>query len=222
MGEFTTLMARDGHEFQAWLSAPAGRPRGAVIVAQEIFGVNRHIRAVTDDYAARGYVAIAPAMFDRIRRGIELDYTPAGMQEGIGYMLQSKREHAVADLSAAFATVRHAGKVGAVGYCWGGYLAWLAACELPVSCAVSYYGGPITQNLGTGTPGKPMMFHYGERDGHIPLADVDKVRAAHPNGIFHLYPAGHGFNCNERADYDQPSAELALQRTLDFFTEHLG
>jgi carboxymethylenebutenolidase len=222
MGEFTTLMARDGHEFQAWLSAPAGRPRGAVIVAQEIFGVNRHIRAVTDDYAARGYVAIAPAMFDRIRRGIELDYTPAGMQEGIGYMLQSKREHAVADLSAALATVRHAGKVGAVGYCWGGYLAWLTACELPVSCAVSYYGGPITQNLGTGTPGKPMMFHYGERDGHIPLTDVDKVRAAHPNGIFHLYPAGHGFNCNERADYDQPSAELALQRTLDFFTEHLG
>jgi carboxymethylenebutenolidase len=222
MGEFTTLMARDGHEFQAWLSAPAGRPRGAVIVAQEIFGVNRHIRAVTDDYAARGYVAIAPAMFDRIRRGIELDYTPGGMQEGIGYMLQSKREHAVADLAAAFATVRHAGRVGAVGYCWGGYLAWLAACELPVACAVSYYGGPITQNLGTGTPTKPMLFHYGEQDGHIPLADVDKVRAAHPNGIFHLYPAGHGFNCSERADYHKPSADLALQRTLDFFAEHLG
>ncbi len=216
-------MRRDA-VFSAPFATAHGVRHGRIhdIVAQEIFGVNRHIRAVTDDYAARGYVAIAPAMFDRIRRGIELDYTPAGMQEGIGYMLQSKREHAVADLSAAFATVRHAGKVGAVGYCWGGYLAWLAACELPVSCAVSYYGGPITQNLGTGTPGKPMMFHYGERDGHIPLADVDKVRAAHPNGIFHLYPAGHGFNCNERADYDQPSAELALQRTLDFFTEHLG
>lgn len=222
MGEFTTLMARDGHEFQAWLSAPAGRPRGAVIVAQEIFGVNRHIRAVTDDYAARGYVAIAPAMFDRVRRGIELDYTPAGMQEGIGYMLQSKREHAVADLAAAFATVRHAGRVGAVGYCWGGYLAWLAACELPVACAVSYYGGPITQNLGTGTPTKPMLFHYGEQDGHIPLADVDKVRAAHPNGIFHLYPAGHGFNCSERADFDPASARLALERTLEFFHQHVG
>jgi carboxymethylenebutenolidase len=193
-----------------------------VIVAQEIFGVNRHIRAVTDDYAARGYVAIAPAMFDRVRRGIELDYTPADMQEGIGYMLQSKREHEVADLAAALAIVRHAGRVGAVGFCWGGYLAWLAACELPVACAVSYYGGPITQNLGTGSPSKPMLFHYGERDSHIPLADVDKVRAAHPNGIFYLYPAGHGFNCSERADYHKPSADLALQRTLDFFAEHLG
>lgn len=221
MGEFTTLMARDGHEFQAWLAAPKGSPRGAVIVLQEIFGVNRHIRAVADGYAAQGYVAIAPAMFDRVRRGIELEYTPAGVQEGIGYMLQLKREKMVADLSAALAVVRHAGRVGAVGYCWGGYAAFVAACELPVACGVSYYGGPITQNLQT-VPAKPFMYHYGEQDGHIPLTDVEKVRAAHPAGIFHLYPAGHGFNCSERTDYHKPSADLALQRTLEFFAQHLG
>jgi carboxymethylenebutenolidase len=221
MGEFATLMARDGHEFQAWLSAPPGRPRGAIIVVQEIFGVNRHIRAVTDDYAARGYVAIAPAMFDRVRRGIELGYSQDAMQEGIGYMMQMKREHVLADLSASLAAVRHAGRVGIVGYCWGGYVAYLAACELPVSCAVAYYGGPITRNLDT-VPTKPVMYHYGEKDGHIPLEDVDKVRAAHPAGIFHLYPAGHGFNCSERADYHEPSARLALQRSLDFFAEHVG
>jgi carboxymethylenebutenolidase len=221
MGEFATLMARDGHEFQAWLSAPPGRPRGAIIVVQEIFGVNRHIRAVTDDYAARGYVAIAPAMFDRVRRGIELGYSQDAMQEGIGYMMQMKREHILADVSAALAAVRHAGRVGIVGYCWGGYVAYLAACELPVACAVAYYGGPITRNLDT-VPSRPVLYHYGEKDGHIPLEDVDKVRAAHPAGVFHLYPAGHGFNCSERADYHEPSATLALQRSLDFFAEHVG
>lgn len=221
MGEFTTLMARDGHEFQAWLAAPPDKPRGAVIIVQEIFGVNRHIRAVTDDYASRGYVAIAPAMFDRIRRGIELGYNQEAIQEGIGYMLQMKREHVLADVSAALAAVRHAGRVGIVGYCWGGYVAYLAACELPVACAVAYYGGPIARNLDR-IPDKPVLYHYGEKDGHIPLEDVEKVRTAHPAGIFHLYPAGHGFNCSERADYHEPSARLALQRTLEFFAEHVG
>lgn len=221
MGEFNTLMARDGHEFQAYLSAPKGTPRGAVIVVQEIFGVNRHIRAVADDYAARGYLSIAPAMFDRIRRGIELTYTPADIQEGVGYMMQITRENIVADLSAAFAVVKHAGKVGAVGYCWGGYVAFVAACDIPVSCGVSYYGGSIPANLQK-VPSKPMMYHWGEKDGHIPMSAVEQVKAAHPAGIHHLYAAGHGFNCTERSDYDKPSADLALQRTLDFFAQHLG
>ena len=221
MGEFNTLMARDGHEFQAYLSAPKGPPRGAVIVVQEIFGVNHHIRAVADDYAARGYLAIAPAMFDRIRRGIELTYTPADIQEGVGYMMQITREQIVADLSAAFAVVKHAGKVGAVGYCWGGYVAFVAACDIPVSCGVAYYGGSIPGNLQK-VPTKPMMYHWGEQDGHIPMSAVEQVKAAHPAGIHHVYDAGHGFNCTERSDYDKPSANLALQRTLDFFAQHLG
>ncbi len=221
MGEFTTLMARDGHEFQAYLAAPKGAPRGAVVVVQEIFGVNRHVRAVTDDYAARGYVAIAPAMFDRVRRGVELGYDAAGTQEGVGYMLQVTPANVLADLGAAIAVTRHAGRVGIVGYCWGGLCAWHAAGALPVSCAVAYYGGGIPKHLDS-LPKKPMMFHYGERDGHIPLSDVEAVRTAYPAGIYHLYPAGHGFNCNERPDFDAPSAALALERTLAFFAEHVG
>jgi carboxymethylenebutenolidase len=138
MSEFVTLMARDGHEFSAWLAAPAGKPRGAVVVIQEIFGVNAHIRAVADSYAAEGYVAIAPAVFDRIRRGIELGYTPDTMKEGFGYAQQLKPEQTLLDLAASIAVVRHAGRVGAVGFCWGGKMAYVGACELPIACAVAY------------------------------------------------------------------------------------
>ncbi len=136
MGEYTTLMARDGHEFRAWLSAPAGRAKGAVVVIQEIFGVNSHIRAVTDSFAAEGYIAIAPALFDRIRMGIELGYTDKDMQEGRGYVAQIKPEQTLKDISAALTVVKHAGRVGAVGYCWGGRMAYLAASELPLACSV--------------------------------------------------------------------------------------
>lgn len=215
MGEFTTLMARDGHEFNAWLSPPSGAARGAVVVAQEIFGVNRHIRAVTDGFAADGYLAIAPCLFDRVRRGIELGYSEADVQQGRGYRLQIPKEKTLLDLSACINVVRHSGRVSIIGYCWGGTLAYIAACELPVFCAVSYYGGQIKDHLGK-SPRKPVMYHFGEKDPHIPLDDVDKIRAADPNGIFHLYPAGHGFNCDERATYDAPSATLARQRTLQF------
>ena len=221
MGEITTLMARDGHDFNAYLAAPGGKSRGAIVVVQEVFGVNAHIRAVTDGYAAQGYVAIAPALFDRVKRGVALGYSPAEIQQGVGLMLQITRENIVADLSAAIAVTRHAGRVGIVGYCWGGLCAYIGACELPVACAVAYYGGRIAENL-TSLPKKPVMYHFGEQDGHIPLADVDKIRAAHTDGIVHLYPAGHGFNCSERADYNAASAQLALQRSLDFFGRYVG
>ena len=221
MGEPTTLMARDGHQFQAWLTAPSGPPRGAVVVAQEIFGVNAHIRAVSDAFAAAGYLAIAPALFDRVRRGVQLGYGPEAVQEGIGYMLQVKPAHLLADIAASIAVVRHAGRVGIVGYCWGGLCAYMAARELPVACAVAYYGGRIAQNLDK-VPKKPVLYHFGERDTHIPPEEVARIRAAHPDGIFHTYPAGHGFNCPERADYDAASAALALDRTLEFLGTHLG
>ena len=221
MGEFTTLMARDGHQFQAWLAAPKGAPRGAVVVVQEIFGVNRHVRAVTDDYAARGYLAIAPALFDRARRGVELPYTAEGINEGRGYMLQVTKANLLADIAASIAVTRHAGKVGIVGYCWGGLCAYFAAVELPVSCAVAYYGGRIAQSQDK-LPKKPMMYHFGERDSHIPMSDVEAIRAGHPGAIVHTYPAGHGFNCDERPDYDPQSSALALERTLAFFAEHVG
>lgn len=221
MGELTTLMARDGHAFQAWLVPPQGAPRGAVVVLQEVFGLNRHIRSVANDFAAAGYLAIAPALFDRVRRGIELGYGPDDVQQGVGCMLQVSEQQLLADIAASIAVVRHAGRVGAVGFCWGGLCAWLAARQLPVACAVAYYGGRIAEHLDT-VPTRPVMYHFGEADPHIPPAEVERIRAAHPDGVFHLYPAGHGFNCPERADFHAASARLARERTLAFLAEHLG
>jgi carboxymethylenebutenolidase len=219
MGELTTLLARDGHEFQAYLAAPAGRPRGAVVVIQEIFGVNAHIRAVTDGFATEGYTAIAPSLFDRIRRGIALGYSQEEVTEGRGYKEQIEPEQAMKDVAAAVAVVRHSGRVGTVGYCWGGTLSYGAACELPLACAVVYYGH--AQDGGR-KPRCPVMYHFGTADRSIPLDEIEHMRAAHPAGIFHLYEgAGHGFNCDMRASYSPGAAALARQRTLDFLAAHL-
>lgn len=220
MGDFTTLMARDGHEFQAYLAAPPGRPRGAVVVLQEIFGVNRHIRAVTDSFAAEGYTAIAPALFDRIRRGIDLGYTGPEMEEGRGYMQQLEPEQTMKDVAAAVAVVRHSGRVATVGYCWGGALSYRAACELPIACAVVYYGKPRDTSK---TPRCPVMYHFGSVDKSIPPAEVERLEAAHPQGIFYVYDgAGHGFNCDLRPSYDAAAAALARRRTLDFLASRLA
>jgi len=221
MGDFTTLMARDGHEFRAWLAAPPGPPRGAVVVLQEIFGVNSHIRAVTDSFAAEGYVAVAPSLFDRVRRGIEIGYSEKEIQEGRGYVMQLKQDQTLKDIAASIAIVKHAGRVGTVGYCWGGRQAYLAASELPIACSVAYYGGGITQMLEK-KPKVPVMYHFGERDKHIPPDDVAKIKAAHPEGMFYIYPADHGFNCDQRGSYDAASAALARKRTLAFFSRYLA
>jgi carboxymethylenebutenolidase len=221
MGEFTTLMARDGHEYNAWLAAPTGPPRGAVVICQEIFGVNHHIRAVADSYAAAGYVTIAPCLYDRIRRGIELGYTEKETQEGRGYRLQIPKEKTLLDINSSINVVKHAGRVAVIGYCWGGTLAYLAACDLPISCAVSYYGGQIVREHLGKSPRRPVMYHFGEKDPYIPASDVEKIRAADPTGIFHVYPADHGFNCEERAAYDAASAQLARERTLAFLVAQL-
>jgi len=220
MGELTTLMARDGHEFQAYLSAPAGHPRGAVVVIQEIFGVNSHIRSVTDGFAKDGYTAIAPAMFDRVRRGVELGYGQPDIEQGRGTMQQLKLEETLADLAAAIAVVKHAGRVGTVGYCWGGAMSYVAACELPIACAVVYYGR--ASSFVDRKPRCPVMYHYGTQDQGIPMSDVDKVKAADPNGTFYEYEAGHGFNCDQRASFDPQAAALARSRTLDFFSRQLA
>jgi carboxymethylenebutenolidase len=222
MSEFTTIMSRDGHELRAWLAAPPGPPRGAIVVVQEIFGVNSHIRAVTDGYASEGYVAIAPSLFDRVRKGIELGYSQAEVQEGFGYVQQLKLEQTLADLSAALAVVKHAGRVGMVGYCWGGRITYLSAAELPLACAVCYYGGGIVQCLDK-KPKCPIMFHFGELDNHIPLTDVEKIKAANPQGIFHIYAgADHGFNCDQRGSYNPQAAALARERSLAFFARYLA
>jgi carboxymethylenebutenolidase len=215
------LRAADGHQLSAYLARPEGTARGAVVVVQEIFGVNSHIRRVAEQYASEGYLAIAPAMFDRLRKGVELGYDAAGLQAGIDLMMQATNDGAIADLTAAIDAVAHAGRVGMVGYCWGGRLAYLAGCKTNIAAGVAYYGGSITQLLDE-TPRCPMMFHFGERDSHIPLEDVERIRRAFPAGHYHLYPAGHGFNCTERADFDAASARLALERTLEFFRQHVG
>jgi carboxymethylenebutenolidase len=220
MGELTTLMASDGHQFQAYLSAPPGRALGAVVVIQEIFGLNSHIRAVTDGFAKDGYTAIAPAMFDRVRRGIELGYEQPDIERGRGTMQQLKLEETLKDLAAAIAVVRHAGRVGTVGYCWGGAMSYVAACELPVSCAVVYYGR--ASNYLDKQPRCPVMYHFGTQDKSIPMSDVEQVKAADPNGTFYEYEAGHGFNCDQRASFDPEAAQLARTRTLDFFGRYLA
>jgi len=220
MGDFTTLMARDGHEFQAYLAAAPARPRGAVVVLQEIFGVNAHIRSVTDSFAAEGYTAIAPALFDRIRRGIELGYGDADRDLGKGYVQQLKPEETMKDIAAAVAVVKHSGRVATVGYCWGGGLSYRAACDLPIACAVVYYGNP--RDTGK-TPRCPVMYHFGSADQSIPLDQVERLKAAHPQGIFYVYDgAGHGFNCDLRPSYDPAAAALARRRTLDFLARRLA
>lgn len=215
------LLAHDGHRLSAYLSRPEGRPRGAVVVVQEVFGLNSHIRRTAEQYSAAGYLAIAPAMFDRLKRGVELGYDAVGLETGLELMMKVSKEDAMADLDAAIGSVAHAGRVGMVGYCWGGYLTYLASCRLNLAAGVAYYGGGIAQQLAD-TPRCPVMFHFGEHDAHIPLADVEAIRRAYPAGIYHLYPAGHGFNCSERPDFDSASARLAFNRTIEFFHEHVG
>ncbi len=222
MGSSIRLRSADGFEFGAWHAAPS-RPKAGVVVIQEIFGVNGHIREVVEGYAQAGYAALAPQIFDRVEANVELGYTEADMGRGMELALQKlQMQNTLTDLQAAVDHAAAQGRVGVVGYCFGGLLAWLAACELKgVAAASSYYGGGVAGEAGR-SPNCPVIMHFGELDAFIPLADVDKVKAAHPDVPVHVYPADHGFNCDHRASYHAPSAALARRRTLDFFQEHLA
>ena len=219
MGSTIDLKASDGHRLTAYLAEPSGKPRGGIVVIQEIFGVTRHIRAVADQYAAAGFLAIAPALFDRIQPGIDVPYTD--IQTGFAYMQKLQNDQVMLDVRAAVDRVAAAGRVGVVGFCWGGTMAYLAAARLPIAAAVSYYGGGTSQYLAE-KPRCPILFHYGELDTHIPMSQVDAVKAANPGATFHLYKAEHGFNCTDRASYEPASAKLALERSLEFFHRHVG
>ncbi len=219
MGETVQLTAGDGHRFAAYRARPAGKPRGGLVIVQEIFGVTRHMRDVAEQYAAQGYSSIVPSMFDRVEPSVELAYS--AIDRGRQYASALKVDQTLLDLNAAIAAVAEAGSTGVVGFCWGGTIAYLAACESPIAAAVSYYGGRITQYLDR-KPRCPLMYHFGERDKGIPLTAVEQIRASHPEGICHVYPAGHGFNCTERADYDPVSARLAFDRSLEFLSKHVG
>lgn len=222
MGKNIELKASDGHALSAYVVEPAGKPRGALVVVQEIFGVNSHIRSVTDGFAADGYLAIAPAMFDRKQRGYESGYSQPEIAAGREVMQGLDWNQAMLDVAAAKDHGQKAGKVGIVGYCWGGTVAWLAAARVPgLAACVSYYGGGVP-NFVSEKPRCPVMFHFGEKDQSIPLEKAKDVAKAHPEATTYYYPAAHGFNCEQRGSYDEPSAKLARSRTLEFLRKHLG
>jgi carboxymethylenebutenolidase len=222
MGKTTELTAADGHRFAAYVAEPSGKPRGAIVVIQEIFGVNSHIKAVADGYAADGYLAIAPAMFDRVQRNYDTGYSQPEIQAGVAVMQKLDWKQTMMDVDATVAEAKKAGKVGIVGYCWGGTVAWLAAAQTAgISAAVPYYGGGMP-NFINEKPKVPVLANFGEKDQSPTLEQAKQIAAAHPGITAHYYPAGHGFNCDQRGSYDAASAKLAKERTLAFFRQHVG
>jgi len=205
----------------AYLAKPSAKPKGGIVVVQEIFGVNSHVRAVADGFAAAGYVAIAPAFFDHIESDVELDYDPASFARGKQLASDVGIERALEDVASAADSIKSAGKIGVVGYCWGGTVAFLSAARLGLP-AVSYYGARNVSFLGESL-NAPVQFHFGERDASIPPEAVQRHRDAYPQTEIYTYPAGHAFNRDiDGTHYDAPSAQLARQRTLAFFAKHVG
>ncbi len=222
MGTLISLQASPAARIAAYRADPSGTPRGGLVVIQEIFGVNAHIRAVCDGYAADGYLAVAPAIFDRVEPGVELGYTPADVAHGRALRAKVDAEGALADIAAAREVASVAGKVAVVGYCFGGYLAWLAAARLPgFACAIAYYGGGMHEATAD-APRVPVLGHFGRKDAYIPVAGIEALAVAHPALTVHFYDADHGFNCDARASHHAPSAAAARERTLAFLREHVG
>ena len=229
MGTMIELKSADGTRVPAYEARPAGTPKGAVVVIQEIFGVNSHIRNVADGYAAEGYWAVAPAAFHRVKPGVELGYTDADMGEGFGYKTAVEALPSPGVMPDIQAAIDHAakasgGKVGIVGYCWGGLLTWRAACTLTgLSAAAPYYGGGVTTEAEIARqPKVPVLAHFADEDKWISLESVDAFKKAHPEVEVLTYAAHHGFNCDQRGAWHAPSAQLARERTLAFFAKHLG
>lgn len=230
MGSFVELTAVDGAKTSAYVAMPEGQARGAIVVLQEIFGVNSHIRSVADRYAAQGYVAVAPAMFARVKPDVELGYSEEDMKAG--FALKTAVEAlpepgALRDVEAAVAhaaTLVPGGKIGVVGFCWGGLMTWRSACNLAsVSAAVCYYGGGMTGELEASRLALcPVLAHFGSKDHYISLESVEAFKKAQPKVEVHVYEADHGFNCDQRGSYNEAAAALAGERTLAFFAQHLG
>jgi carboxymethylenebutenolidase len=227
MANYIELTAADGFKFPAYEARPMGQAKGAVVVLQEIFGVNAHIRAVADGYAALGFLALAPATFHRVKQGVELGYTPDDIAAGV--VLKAAVEAlpppgVMPDIQAAIDYAAKTGKVAVVGYCWGGLLTWRAACLLSgVNAAVPYYGGGMTSAVELARkPVCPVLAHFSDRDPSIPLAGVEAYKQVHPAVQAHIYQASHGFNCDHRGAYDATAATLARERTLAFLEKQLA
>lgn len=223
MGERIRLRAEDDHEFAAYLAVPKGEIRGGLVIIQEIFGVNSHIRSMVDGFGRYGMLTVAPALFDRVERDIELGYEGPGVTRGMALKSRLKLEDALRDIAAAlnYVAERTGNPAGVVGYCFGGTLAWLSAVRLRPAAAVCYYGGNISK-FASEKPHCPVMMHFGTKDVHIPKADVDRIQKLHPEIPLYRYDAGHGFNCNDRASFDELSSVEAFERTLSFLRDHLG
>ncbi len=229
MSQSIQLKASDGFMSAAYVAVPKVSVRGAVVIVQEIFGVNSHIRAVADSYALAGFLAVAPATFDRVQKGVELGYTAEDMAAGIE--LKAKVEAlpspgVIADLQAAvdYAGANAKGKVAMVGYCWGGLLTWRSA-ELVrgLSAAVPYYGGGMTmEDESKRRPRCPVMAHFGDKDHWISMESVEAFKKHQPQAQVFVYEADHGFNCDHRGSYDVKAADLALERTLGFIVKELS
>ena len=222
MGQSITLPCADGVSINGYRAEPAGKPKGGLVVLQEIFGVNQHIRNVADRFAAAGYLVVAPCLFDRHHPGVELAYSPGEVAQGMDIMKAAKKSETMLDILAAIGAASEAGRVGVAGFCWGGTLAYLSAAHLPgLSAAVGYYGGGIANAL-SARPKIPLMLHFGEKDDGIPMSAVAGIRAANPDAQIYTYAtAGHAFNRDGNAAYDASSATLAMQRTLGFLGERM-
>ena len=223
MGQNVVLTAKDGFKLDAYRADPAGTPRGAVVVIQEIFGVNHHIKSVTDRYAQLGYVAIAPALFDRVEKGFDVGYAGDDMDKARANAGKANLDLRLMDTQAAIDSVKSAGKVAVIGFCMGGSIAFLSTTRLSgVSCGVGYYGGQIAQ-FATEKPKAPIMLHFGEKDQSIPLTDVEKIKAAQPGAPIYVYNgAGHGFHCDERGSFNPEASQVAASRSQEFLLKHVG
>ena len=223
MSETVKLKSADGHELDAYIASPIGEPIAGLVVIQEIFGVNRHIRSVAEEFARDGFLAVAPALFDRIERGVELSYEGADAKKGIDLLQKLDINKSLEDVAAALEYTRQqtGKKSGVIGYCYGGLLAWLSATRLHPDAAVGYYAGRIG-NFANENPTAPVQLHFGKLDTHIPVEQVNKVAEAHPDVEINWYEnAGHGFNCDMRASYNAEASALARDRALAFLRNHL-
>jgi carboxymethylenebutenolidase len=223
MSEKVKIKASDGHELDAYVVKPQGTPIGGLVVVQEIFGVNHHIRSVADNFAHHGFFVVAPALFDRVERNFERGYEGEDMKKGAELAQKLEIDNSVKDVEAALEYAKkQTGKTASVvGYCFGGMIAWLSSTRLKPASAVGYYGGGIAK-FANETPKVPVMLHFGKQDTHIPLEDVDKVAKAHPEVQIFLYDAGHGFNCSARSSHNEAASKTALERTLKFLKDHAG
>jgi carboxymethylenebutenolidase len=222
LGKQFTLTAADQHRFGAYRADPQGSAKGGVVVIQEIFGVNRHIRAVCDRLASEGYVALAPALFDRAEPNFECGYTPDEIANARKFVANPDFPAMLRDAQAAIDEIKNEGPVAILGFCLGGTISFLAAAEATgLAAAVCYYGGHIIKIVDK-MPKCPTMLHFGEKDASIPMSDVETIRKKHPGCEIFVYPdAGHGFNCDERGSYNEAAAKLAWQRSIEFLRKHV-